>query len=246
VKAVRSAGRSLGRDLTRGETVSWLALLSRLAWYCLVRRRLRTLESEEAFPVTVRHNLRSLVRKLDRMLLLVDPLSVLEHVPKDARILVIGPRNEWDLLLLHMRGFDFGRCTGLDLISYSPRIVLGDMHAMPFGDGEFDVVLCGWTISYSANPALACREIARVCRPGGTIGIAVEYSDGDQDAERRATGGYLIQDERLQERVNSVPQILALFPERGQVYFNHDAPLRRAWAPGVLPSNCAVVFERAA
>jgi SAM-dependent methyltransferase len=237
--------RILRQDVARSESVLATRMLLRLFWYCVLLRRLRTLPSEQAFDVTLRHNLKSLGKKLNRMQLLIRPLSVLEQVGKDARVLVIGPRNEWDLFLLHRHGFEFRNCTGLDLISYSPRIVLGDMHAIPFGDGEFDVVLCGWTISYSAEPARACAEIARVCKRGGTIGIGVEYFSGSEAEERAATGGYNIQDQRLSQRINSVEQILALFPAAGARFFSHDAPLRRSVPRDWPPSNCAVIFENA-
>lgn len=242
---VRSAVRIAHNDLARSETILSMVLLVRLFYYCVLKRDLKTLDSENAFPVTLKHNLKSLTKKLNRMQLLIRPLSVLEQVSKDAKILVIGPRNEWDLLLLYRYGFSFGRCAGLDLISYSPKIVLGDMHKIPFQDGEFDVVLCGWTISYSAEPKLACQEIARVCKSKGIIGIGVEYFVGDEQAQRDASGGYLIGDSRLSRRVNSCNQILALFDRAGAVFFSHDAPLRRSRPRDNPPSNCAVLFENA-
>lgn len=238
--------RTAARDIAAARSTLLVVFVFRFFYFVRLGGRLRTIDADQAAPVTVRHNLRSLTRKLDRMRLLIDPLAMLEHVTREARILVIGPRNEWDLLLLYRAGFDFSRCTGLDLISYSPRIVLGDMHAMPFADGEFDVVLCGWTLSYSADPALAAREISRVCRDGGVLGLAVEYFDGGEQDERDATGGYLIQDSRLAERVNSVNQLLDLFPGHGSVYFSHDAPLRRSAPRAQPPSNCAVLFAKAA
>lgn len=242
---IGSVGRILRNDFARSETVLAIRFLWRLFCYCVLLRRLRTLDSDKASPVTIRHNMKSLSRKLNRMQLLIRPLSVLEHIGKDARILVIGPRNEWDLWLLHKYGFEFARCTGLDLISYSPKVRLGDMHAMAFADGEFDVVLCGWTLSYSAEPALACREIARVCRKDGAIAVGVEYFAGTDEDERAATGGYLIRDARLAQRINSVEQILELFPRRGPVFFNHDAPSKRAPSVRLPPSNCAVIFGNA-
>jgi SAM-dependent methyltransferase len=251
---LRDGARSIGggflaifrivyHDVVRSESLLSFVLLLRIFYFCSLKRGLRTMGADDAFPVTVQHNLKSLIKKLNRMALLIKPLSALEQVAKDARILVIGPRNEWDLLLLHRYGFDFSQCSGLDLISYSPKILLGDMHAMPFADGEFDVVLCGWTISYSANPALACQEIARVCKANGTIGIGVEYFVGDQEAEREAVGGYVIQDERLSQRINTVDQIMALFPKHGALFFSHDAPLKRSAPRQLPPSNCAVIFQ---
>lgn len=234
--------RSIFGDLSNSWTWLSTVFFLRLYYFCELRRRLRTMDSQSAVPMTLKHNLKSLRRRLNRMVLLIAPLAVLENVSKQSKVLVIGPRNEWDLFLLRRFGFDFAACTGLDLISYSPNIVLGDMHAMDFADDSFDVVLCGWTLSYSATPDVACREIARVCKRSGTIGIGVEYFDGDEAAERMATGGYLLQDSRMDTRINRVAQVLALFPGHGAVYFSHDAPLRRSAPRDAVPSNCAAIF----
>ena len=202
----------------------------------------KTINSENAFKVTVSHNVRQVGSRSDRMNLLIRPLSILENVTKNAKILVIGPRNEWDLILLWQAGFDFDKITGLDLISYSPKVVLGDMHKIPFNDDEFDVVLCGWTLSYSANPDLACLEISRVCKNGGIVGIGVEYCV-ISDVDQIKNFGYVIQEkDRLAERINSVDKILSFFSFNKVVYFNHDAPLKRNCL-GQSPSNCCVLFK---
>ena len=237
-----SLGRMVKRDILHSEIVLYSVFFARFFYFCKLKKSLRTLDSPSAFPVTISHNLRSLSKPLNRMALLIEPLSVLEQVGNNSRILVIGPRNEWDIFQLVRSGFRFDRCTGLDLISYSPSVRLGDMHNIPFEDEEFDVVLCGWTLSYSAHPQKACDEISRVCRKGGLIGMAVEYFSGDEEDERVSTGGYTIQDERLAERINSVDQILSLFPDRGDVYFSHDAPLRRSAPKHESRSNVATIF----
>ena len=211
-------------------------------WYYKITSGIQTISSNDVFSVTVEHNLKRVPFRSDRMNLLIRPLSVLENVSRGAKILVIGPRNEWDLILLWQVGFDFDKITGLDLISYSPKVVLGDMHKIPFNDNEFDVVLCGWTLSYSANPALACLEISRVCKNGGIIGIGVEYCDMS-DVDQIKNFGYAIQEKnKLAERINSVDNILSFFSFNKVVYFNHDAPLKR-FIIGQSPSNCGVLFK---
>ena len=45
--------------------------------------------------------------------------------------------------------------------------------ALDLGDGGFDVALCGLGLMYMPDPALAVRELCRVVRPGGRIGMAV-------------------------------------------------------------------------
>ena len=48
-----------------------------------------------------------------------------------------------------------------------------DAEALDLGDADFDVALCGLGLMYVPDPALAVRELCRVVRPGGRIGLAV-------------------------------------------------------------------------
>ena len=45
----------------------------------------------------------------------------------------------------------------------------GEAEALPFGDGEFDVVLSVSALHYFSDPRRAISEMARVLRPGGTL-----------------------------------------------------------------------------
>lgn len=79
-----------------------------------------------------------------------------------------------------------GRVTGLDL---TPQMfeagrrraaeagvevdwVEGDAESLPFADGSFDVVLSTFGVMFAPRHDVAAREIARVLRPGGRIGLA--------------------------------------------------------------------------
>lgn len=46
---------------------------------------------------------------------------------------------------------------------------VADCHALPFDDGEFDVVHAHQVLQHLADPVAALREMSRVCRPGGLI-----------------------------------------------------------------------------
>ena len=48
----------------------------------------------------------------------------------------------------------------------------GDAEALPFADGAFDVVLSTFGAMFAPNQEQAARELLRVCRPGGRIGLA--------------------------------------------------------------------------
>ena len=45
----------------------------------------------------------------------------------------------------------------------------GDMHALPFADGEFDLVVLMHALTYAAKPAQAVAEASRVLRKGGRL-----------------------------------------------------------------------------
>jgi SAM-dependent methyltransferase len=47
-----------------------------------------------------------------------------------------------------------------------------DAEALPFADASFDVVLSTFGVMFTPNQERAAGELARVCRPGGRIGLA--------------------------------------------------------------------------
>jgi SAM-dependent methyltransferase len=96
-------------------------------------------------------------------------LRCVDAVPANPRILVIGPRNEAELLLLSLYGFPLQQITAIDLFSYSPKIQCMDMHDIQFPDNAFDIVYSAWTLKYSYDLPRACRELLRVVRPGGLV-----------------------------------------------------------------------------
>lgn len=49
--------------------------------------------------------------------------------------------------------------------------VEGDAQALPFGDGEFDVVTSSFGAIFAPDHQKVADELLRVCRPGGTIGM---------------------------------------------------------------------------
>lgn len=51
--------------------------------------------------------------------------------------------------------------------------VQGHAEKMPFADGGFDVVLCQQGIQFFADRPAAVREMQRVLRPGGQVGVSV-------------------------------------------------------------------------
>jgi len=102
---------------------------------------------------------------------LMNVLRCVGQASQDSRVLVIGPRNEAELLLLSLYGFDLNNIVAIDLFSYSPRIVCMDMHKMEFPSDMFDIVYVSWVLKYSYDLQQACAEILRVVRDGGLIAV---------------------------------------------------------------------------
>jgi ubiquinone/menaquinone biosynthesis C-methylase UbiE len=55
---------------------------------------------------------------------------------------------------------------------------VADAEALPFADASFDAVLSTFGVMFSPDQARAASELARVCRPGGRIGLASWTPEG--------------------------------------------------------------------
>lgn len=54
----------------------------------------------------------------------------------------------------------------------SVTFALADAESLPFGDASFDAVVSTFGVMFAPNQQAAASELARVCRPGGRIGLA--------------------------------------------------------------------------
>ncbi len=71
----------------------------------------------------------------------------------------------------------------------------GDVEArLPFGDNEFDVVVCRFAVHHFENPAAVIGEMARVCRIDGTVAVEDLIS-----SEHPARAEYYNRFERLRD-----------------------------------------------
>jgi ubiquinone/menaquinone biosynthesis C-methylase UbiE len=52
-----------------------------------------------------------------------------------------------------------------------------DAEALPFADGEFDVVMSCLGVMFAPHHQASAGELIRVCRPGGTNGLGVPAAD---------------------------------------------------------------------
>jgi ubiquinone/menaquinone biosynthesis C-methylase UbiE len=58
------------------------------------------------------------------------------------------------------------------------ELLEGDAEAIAFADGSFDAALSVFGAMFAPDHAKAATELARVCRPGGRIGLATWTPDG--------------------------------------------------------------------
>lgn len=214
----------------------WVA---RLRWFYFVtlRKQLRFFDAQQTSDGTVSHNVKSLgdlsvrrsltlVRPLVSALTITRPGGAIETARlRNLRLLSIGPRTEGELLNLVAHGFEPKHVRGLDLISYSPWVDLGDMHAMPYPDNSWDAIMFGWVLAYSDNKQKAAAEIIRVAKPGALVAVGVEYCCLTNE-QLIAKYGYLA---GSAERIWKLADILQYFEGHiEQVYFQHDVTPARA------------------
>ena len=55
---------------------------------------------------------------------------------------------------------------------------VGDVEALPYGDGQFDVVSSTFGVMFAPNHTATAGELARVVRPGGRLGLACWTPEG--------------------------------------------------------------------
>lgn len=87
--------------------------------------------------------------------------------PWPGPVLCLGPRNGIELERLRDAGC--ADVTGLDLLSTSPDIQRGDMHAMPYQAGRFGMIWASHVLEHALEPQKVFNEIVRVLKPGGYL-----------------------------------------------------------------------------
>lgn len=229
----------------------WLRYL----WYGVILNKTKTLNKDleghyQVSQNTVFHNLKGLKLSSFRTFAGIRPIKLLQlasipdHVdnmgPKKngtAKLLTIGPRAESEIFLARTLGFKKANIRGLDLISYSPYIDLGDMHDMPYEDNTWDVIIMGWVLAYSNDPQKAISEVIRVAKDKAVITLGYQYYPIPPE-EVAKNAGYMVGSS--QKYVN-VDAILELFNGHiEQVYFRHEPLENRRDKPGEIIISLAI------
>lgn len=165
-----------------------------------------------------------------RSTMLIAPLKSLDFVNfKKAKILSVGPRTESEIFNLVGHGFKLKNIEAIDLQSYSKVIKLGDLLNIPFDNDKFDIVICGWVLSYTNKVQKGIDEMIRVTKNNGIICIGI--SDHDTKVSK--------------ESLSSSSEIINYFGENlKEVYFKyHPKDLKNKTAEQHKSYRSVVIVE---
>jgi SAM-dependent methyltransferase len=188
-------------------------------------------------------------------------------VPEDARILDLATGDGRVLGWMRAERSDLV-LIGIDLAPGLPTPPAGTethgniaMETLPFGDKEFAAVVSQFGFEYG-DVAKVAAEIARVLKPGGTIGLMVHRGDGpilEHNLARRAAIDWVLGEQKLGTILKNAleareggpqvaAQVAAAIGLLGGRRFGEDSPgweipeaLRRAVLMGAQAGNASIL-----
>ncbi len=96
--------------------------------------------------------------------------NFLKRQATDKRVLNVGSGAD----LYNYRRF-FPNAVSFDVDPNNKPNVIGDAHALPFKNEEFEVVLCAEVLEHLIDPKKAISEMRRVLKSGGTLILTTRF-----------------------------------------------------------------------
>lgn len=182
-----------------------------------------------SFDETIAHNVEGITNSLnslpslERSELVFRPVMAIDRVYRYAErrvypnlsMLLIGSRTEYEVFCALGYGVEPANLKAVDLISYSPWITPGDMHALPYQENSFDIIIMGWVLAYSSTPRVVAQEIVRVAKKNCVISIGNDcYSEDSNNKLYKF---------RSSDRPMTMQALVECFaPNVGEIYFGHE------------------------
>ena len=134
---------------------------------------------------------------------------------RKIKILCVGARNnseaialrmtfplaELDITLIDIIGTKNKLVTKARSLLGKDTVIYGDMNALQFQDGTFDMVFSSHSFEHTNRPVVAAQEITRVTKAGGLIYICVPSDFADPHEHDDCT---------LYENINEIPVLFGL------------------------------------
>lgn len=96
---------------------------------------------------------------------------------KKMKVLLVGPRNEGEIFNFIANGFLLKNVDAIDLVSYSEKIKILDMHDLYKLKNKYDLIYFGFVLNYSKNIHNVLMIALKNLTDNGYIGISNEYDN---------------------------------------------------------------------
>jgi SAM-dependent methyltransferase len=143
-----------------------------------------------------------------------------------------------------LHGLDISRVAIRAARREAPRaiLLLAEGERLPYEDRVFDAVACLGNLEHFLEPARGARELARVCRPDGTIWVLLPNSHYSGDIWRVIRTGYGPSHHQPVERFASVNEWRDFLEANGLAVDAVTPYNRFKWWKRLLPGNLAWHF----